>query len=152
MLLWIYRDLDFAVLFKIKQTEPATNQETYHLYIMLHILFYMAHLQWAWVTHHFHGASPALVRALLPSPLLFHPRRGFIFQFSVIHQQPSSHTNASYFHCNLSMSFFWGFARAGRLYGFRKEKIRHLPKTIGGWETMARPVWFSLLLKPQTSS
>lgn len=152
VLLWTPRDPTVAVLFKIKQAQTTTNQPTYHLHIMLHILFYQVHLQKAWVTHHFNRASLAHVRPLLPSPSLFHPRRGFIFQFSAIHQQPSSHTNASYFHCNLSTSFLWGFARAGRLFGFRKEKTRQLPKAIGGWETMARPVWFSLVLEPQTSS
>lgn len=49
-----------------------------------------------------------------------------------------------------SLCFFYeGSARAGRLFGFRKEKAPQLPKMIGGWETMAHPVWFSLLLEPR---
>lgn len=68
-------------------------------------------------------ASPANVRVLLSCLSPFHPRREFIFLFTATCQQPSSHTNASYFHCNpLSVSFCEAFARAGRLFGFRKEK------------------------------
>lgn len=130
------------------KTGWSSNQPTYHLHIMLLFIKYICSKRESFSQR----ASPLHVRALLPSPSPFHPRRGFIFQFNAIRQQPSSHTNASYFHCNLSMSLLWGFARAGRLFGFRKEKTRQLPKTIGGWETMARPVWFSLLLEPQTSS
>lgn len=104
---------------KINQAETAAIEPTYHLHLMLHILFYQVHLQRSTSDSSFaQSASPAHVRALLPLPPSSHPAGGCTVQINAVHQQPSGHTNASHFHSGF---LCWGFLRAGWLFGFRKE-------------------------------
>lgn len=107
------RDLNIAALFDIKQVETG-NPLTYHLHIMLRVLFYQTRLQWTWVTHHFHREHPQHTSELSsPNHHPFTPEEGVYFSSVQYANSPQATRMLLIFTATSLCLFYEGFCQSG---------------------------------------
>lgn len=129
------------------KTGQKCNRPTYHLHIILRFLF-IKYICSDIECPIIHTESFPWIRQVLLTPSPFHPSSSSV----QVSNSPQATQMLLIFTASSLCLFYEAFGRMGLLFGFRKEKAGWLPKMIRGWETMAHPVWFSLLFEPQTSS